>query len=135
MSFAPNLKPTDKFDTRAKRCILLGYPFGYKGYKLYDLDTKKVFYSRDVLFHENVFPVKGDPTHIGNVNNDSYSSLQSYPLFPPHTIPTHYDYISPTSDIMESPLIQYHEPANSSSGSLSQSLATFDAFSGFVASD
>jgi len=34
LSFAANLKPTDKFESRAKRCILLGYTFGYKGYKL-----------------------------------------------------------------------------------------------------
>ncbi|RVX10006.1 Retrovirus-related Pol polyprotein from transposon RE2 [Vitis vinifera] len=33
----------------------LGYPFGKKGWKLFDLDTKELFVSRDVKFFEDVF--------------------------------------------------------------------------------
>nr|XP_011468459.1 PREDICTED: vegetative cell wall protein gp1-like [Fragaria vesca subsp. vesca] len=45
--------------------IFIGYPFGQKGYKLFDLSTKKVFTSRDVKFHETIFPYSSiQPSHI-----------------------------------------------------------------------
>ena len=47
-----------KFDLRAKAYFFLGYPFGLKGYKLYDLTTKSCFISRDVVFKESIFPFK-----------------------------------------------------------------------------
>lgn len=45
-----------KFHPRVRTCVFLGYPPGYKGYKLYDIEPKQIFISRDVIFHENVFP-------------------------------------------------------------------------------
>ena len=41
-----------KLDVKAKKCILLGYGVRVKGYRLYDIQKKKVFYSRDVVFDE-----------------------------------------------------------------------------------
>ena len=45
-----------KLQSRAHPCIFLGYPYSQKAYKLFDLETKKIFTSRDVHFHENIFP-------------------------------------------------------------------------------
>lgn len=44
------------FDSGSRRCVFIGYPTRVKGYKLYDLDTKDVVISRDVMFYEHIFP-------------------------------------------------------------------------------
>ncbi|OIT30306.1 hypothetical protein A4A49_25437 [Nicotiana attenuata] len=46
----------NKFSPRAVRSILLGYAPYQKGYKLLDIKNKVIFISRDVAFHEDVFP-------------------------------------------------------------------------------
>jgi len=38
----------------------MGYPFGKKGWKLYDLKTREIFVSRDVIFYENIFPFSNE---------------------------------------------------------------------------
>ncbi|KAA8515038.1 hypothetical protein F0562_018176 [Nyssa sinensis] len=46
----------DKFSSRSRRCVFVGYPFGKKGWRLYDLENGEYFVSRDVVFIETNFP-------------------------------------------------------------------------------
>ncbi|GAB2265073.1 hypothetical protein Dimus_037799 [Dionaea muscipula] len=45
-----------KFSPRSRACVLLGYPVGMKAYKLLDVEDGQVFFSRDVIFYETIFP-------------------------------------------------------------------------------
>ena len=71
LCFAQNQKSKgDKFASRSRKCIFVGYPFGQKGWKLFDLDSKVFFVSRDVKFFEDELPFVDpttsniDPEHI-----------------------------------------------------------------------
>ncbi|KAG7578293.1 Retrotransposon Copia-like N-terminal [Arabidopsis thaliana x Arabidopsis arenosa] len=57
LCFARNvLRDKDKFGERSRRCVFMGYPFGQKGWRVYDLEKLEFFVSRDVVFQEDAFP-------------------------------------------------------------------------------
>ncbi|KAJ0555649.1 putative RNA-directed DNA polymerase [Helianthus annuus] len=60
LCFSTVLNNTDKFSSHANKCVFIGYSDEKKGYKLWNLDQKHVFYSRDVRFYESIFPFKED---------------------------------------------------------------------------
>ncbi|XP_073152089.1 uncharacterized protein [Henckelia pumila] len=57
LAYAHNQKHGgDKFASRSRKCIFIGYPFGKQGWCLYDLESGKSFVSRDVIFVEHEIP-------------------------------------------------------------------------------
>ena len=70
LAYAHNLDHKgDKFATRSRRCVFLGYPYGKKGWKLFDLEKEVVFTSRDVIFQEKVFPFAVQVSSLSLMSN------------------------------------------------------------------
>lgn len=91
-----NHKHKDKFFARAQHCVFVGYPFGQKGYRLFNLHIKRIFTSRDVSFYENQFhfqQTSGPP-------NPSTSSVVPLPINEPTSCSP--SPISPSSTLVSS---------------------------------
>jgi hypothetical protein len=57
LCFASTIKANRlKLDSRSRKCVHLGFKQGVKGYILFDLHSKVLFLSRDVIFFEHIFP-------------------------------------------------------------------------------
>jgi transposase InsO family protein len=61
----PHLRPytKHKLSFRSKECVFFGYSALHKGYKCLDVDSGRVYISRDVIFDEGVFPFSRSPPH------------------------------------------------------------------------
>lgn len=58
-----------KFQPRARNCIFIGYLPYFKGYKLLDLLTREIFISRDIVFHEQLFPFHDITTNLKPIDH------------------------------------------------------------------
>ena len=76
-----------KFSPRAVTVVFVGYPVRYKGYKLYNLETRQFFISRDVKFCESVFPFHKSSAfeHLPNLFGDVVlpTPQPDLPIVPP----------------------------------------------------
>ncbi|CAN1266800.1 Retrovirus-related Pol polyprotein from transposon TNT 1-94 [Linum perenne] len=54
-----------KFSPRSTASIFLGYRAGIKGFKLLDINTQKIFISRNVIFHEDILPYQSPAPNSG----------------------------------------------------------------------
>lgn len=57
-------KDRNKFTARATSSVFIGYPSGYKGYKVLDLESRSVSISRNFIFHETDFPFIHTPQDL-----------------------------------------------------------------------
>jgi hypothetical protein len=54
-------RSTRTFDPLSRRCAFLGFSKHHNAFILYDIERKKQIVSRDVLFFDDEFPLKGEP--------------------------------------------------------------------------
>lgn len=80
-----------KLENRSTPCVFLGYPSNHKGYKCYELSTRKIIVSRHVVFDEHVF---------------LFSKL--------HSSPPSYDFLHSTPSTDLHPSIWYYVATTSS---------------------
>ncbi|GJZ72106.1 putative RNA-directed DNA polymerase [Tanacetum coccineum] len=83
--FKSNEPKGDKFEVRGRPGVFLGYLQGTKGYKVFDIENRKIMVSRDVKFHENHFPFNDKLIEIDNkdpfeVENRHKEDIEGYGL-------------------------------------------------------
>ncbi|GJX67692.1 retrovirus-related pol polyprotein from transposon TNT 1-94 [Tanacetum coccineum] len=102
-------RTSDKFDPRGVPCVFLGCPSHQKGYKFYNLLTHSSFMSRDVVFHEFVFPFAADSI-------DKFIS----PL--PTTFPCHFEVPNNCDEVLPQPTVlpEHHIPNKTPSVTISK---------------
>jgi hypothetical protein len=73
----------NKLQNRSTACVFLGYPSNHRGYKCYDISSRRIIISRHVLFDEHVFPFAHlnpkPPTYDFLTSSDPHPFLWSHP--------------------------------------------------------
>ncbi|XP_019251086.1 PREDICTED: uncharacterized protein LOC109230004 [Nicotiana attenuata] len=86
LSFVARLPRGDKFAARSIRSVFLGYASTQMGYRLHDIEHKTLFVSKDVIFHEDVYPFQG-LHQDSSLFVDEFQKVDPNPDQPPIVLP------------------------------------------------
>ncbi|KAI3746178.1 hypothetical protein L6452_08601 [Arctium lappa] len=125
----PRLHLTHKLQPRSSPCIFLGYPSYHRGFRCYDLSTRKIIISRHVTFDETIFPY-GSVTPTKPPSYDFLSDTDASPILrqilqpsqAPNPTPPNTDPDPPIHDSAPDPAVEDETPIPSPPPSPSQSL-------------
>ena len=88
----------NKLQPRSTPCVFLGYPSNHRGYKCYELSSRKIILCRHVIFDENTFPFSA----LNAPPTSSYDFLD--------TSDTPFLNTDPTSSPLMTPTPNQHSP-------------------------
>jgi len=91
----------NKLQPRSTPCVFLGYPSNHRGYKCYELSSRKIIISLHVIFEENTFPF----STMNALTTTDYNFLDDgiIPLLPSHLYTTYPGTPSPNLTTTHSP--------------------------------
>lgn len=101
------LSSRKKFTARVVPTFFVGYPHGYKAYRLFSIQTHKFFISRDVVSHETTFPFHELPNT--SISQDPFHDFVIATPIPEHNTPV-YDPLSEPD--IQHPLEDLNPPDN-----------------------
>ncbi|GMF49564.1 unnamed protein product [Phytophthora fragariaefolia] len=100
----------DRLDARARLCMYLGVPDHKKGYRLMDLNSHAIVYSRDVIFKEEAYPSLANLTKTPEqpvIESDQHIHTESIEPVPATTSPAGKRRLPPLREALDRTQIYY----------------------------
>ncbi|WJX17055.1 hypothetical protein P8452_07010 [Trifolium repens] len=98
----------NKLQARSTPCVFLGYPSNHRGYKCFELSSRKIIISRHVIFDENTFPFSNSKTPESSCYNFLDTSDTPFP----------YHLLQPTSNLPTNEPHSHNQPPTTTATSL-----------------
>ncbi|GKA24272.1 ribonuclease H-like domain-containing protein [Tanacetum coccineum] len=97
LCYSSVLNNSDKFSARSEKYVLIGFSTTKKAYKVYSLESKLMFYLRDVKFYEAVCPFKMSSS-LQSVEENCDDNINNFNFFDKKHLDDQTSSLSPNDD-------------------------------------